>query len=307
MPPLSQQVVQVFLDYLKYEKRYSVHTLISYETDLRGFTDYIAMQFGNVSLQEINHSFVRSWLASLKEGGLTAKSINRKISSLKSFFKYHLKTGDIRVTPMAKVISPKIPRRLPVFIKESETASLINTVNKSTEDWKSLNGKMLITIFYATGMRLSELTGLKEKQVDFSKSQIKVLGKGNKERILPVSREVMAAVKEYVQLKKKEFATEHSAADKQGPVLLVTEKGKKMYPKYAYLLVKKLLGEASTLDKKSPHVLRHTFATHLMNNGADLNAVKELLGHSSLASTQVYTHNTIEKLKDIHKKAHPKA
>jgi integrase/recombinase XerC len=260
-----------------------------------------------VSLQEISHSIVRSWLASLRENGLTAKSINRKISSLKSFFKYHLKNGAISNTPMAKVISPKIPKRLPVFIKESETAGLVKAVNQASEDWKSLNGKMLITLFYATGMRLSELTGLKEKQVDFSKSQVKVLGKGNKERIIPVSRELLESVKEYIQLKKKEFGTGVLAADKTGNILLVTEKGKKMYPKYAYLLVKQLLGQASTLDKKSPHVLRHTFATHLMNNGADLNAVKELLGHSSLASTQVYTHNTIEKLKDIHKKAHPRA
>lgn len=307
MSSLSPQVIQSFLDYLRYEKRYSIHTLTSYETDIRDFTDYIATQFGNITLQEISHSFVRSWLAALRENGLTAKSINRKISSLKSFFKYHLKNGAISSTPMAKVISPKIPKRLPVFIKESETAHLVKAVNEASEDWKSLNGKMLITLFYATGMRLSELTGLKEKQVDFSKSQVKVLGKGNKERIIPVSRELLESVKEYIQLKKKEFGTGTLAGDKNGNILLVTEKGKKMYPKYAYLLVKQLLGQASTLDKKSPHVLRHTFATHLMNNGADLNAVKELLGHSSLASTQVYTHNTIEKLKDIHKKAHPRA
>jgi integrase/recombinase XerC len=163
-----------------------------------------------------------------------------------------------------------------------------------------LNAKMLISIFYATGMRLSELINLKEKQIDFSRSQIKVLGKGNKERIIPVSKKVLELIKIYQALKRKEF-------EKPDDTLLVTEKGKKLYPKYAYLLVNQVLGSASTLDQKSPHVLRHTFATHLMNNGADLNAVKELLGHSSLASTQIYTHNTIEKLKDIHKKAHPKA
>ena len=257
-------------------------------------------QFGNVELTDINHNYVRSWLAGIKDKGLTSKSINRKISSLKSFFKYHLKTGTIDVTPMANVISPKVSKRLPVFIKETDTKKLIETLNQSAEDWKSLNAKMLIIIFYETGMRLSELITLKEKQVDFSRSHFKVLGKGNKERIIPVSKKVILDIKEYQQLKKKTFT---DPAD----FLLITEKGKKIYPKYAYLLVNRYLGEASTLDKKSPHVLRHTFATHLMNNGADLNAVKELLGHSSLASTQVYTHNSIEKLKDVYKKAHPKA
>ena len=201
---------------------------------------------------------------------------------------------------MSYIISLKISKRLPVFVKEEETRKLVLTLNQFTENWKTLNAKMLITIFYSTGMRLSELITLNEKQIDFGKSQIKILGKGNKERIIPVSKEVMEIIRDYQQLKKKEF-------EQPDNVLLVTEKGNKLYPKYAYLLVNQFLGKASTLDKKSPHVLRHTFATHLMNNGADLNAVKELLGHSSLASTQVYTHNTIEKLKDVYKKAHPKA
>lgn len=300
MPVITHQIIQSFLDYLKFEKRYSVHTLTSYQTDLVGFFNYMGSQFGNVELTDINHNYVRSWLAGIKDKGLTSKSINRKISSLKSFFKYHLKTGTIDVTPMANVISPKVSKRLPVFVKETDTKKLIETLNQSAEDWKSLNAKMLIIIFYETGMRLSELITLKEKQVDFSRSHFKVLGKGNKERIIPVSKKVILDIKEYQQLKKKTFT---DPAD----FLLITEKGKKIYPKYAYLLVNRYLGEASTLDKKSPHVLRHTFATHLMNNGADLNAVKELLGHSSLASTQVYTHNSIEKLKDVYKKAHPKA
>lgn len=300
MPPDTRSSLQPFLDFLKFEKRYSVHTLLSYENDLAGFLSYLEQQFGPVGLPEVSHTMVRSWLAALREEGLTAKSINRKISSLRSFFKYHLKNGSINATPMARVISPKMPARLPVFVKEDDTRELMSSLAAASEDWKSLNARMLIVIFYATGMRLSELIGLREKQVDFSNRQIKVLGKGNKERIIPVSPDVISLIREYQQMKKKEFETTDD-------VLLVTEKGRKMYPKYAYLLVNKVLGQASTLDKKSPHVLRHTFATHLMNNGADLNAVKELLGHSSLASTQVYTHNTIEKLKDIHKKAHPKA
>jgi integrase/recombinase XerC len=176
---------------------------------------------------------------------------------------------------MVNIISPKISKRLPVFVRENDTKKMAESLNQSTEDWKTLNTKMLITIFYSTGMRLSELIMLKEKQVDFDRSQIKVLGKGNKERIIPISKEVVEAIREYQQLKKKEFETTDQ-------FLLVTEKGKRMYPKYAYLLVNKYLGQASTLDKKSPHVLRHTFATHLMNNGADLNAVKNCLATAVL-------------------------
>jgi integrase/recombinase XerC len=219
---------------------------------------------------------------------------------LRSFFKYHLKRGAIKSLPTLNITAPKISKRLPVFMKETDTKQLMETLNHASESWKSLNAKMLISLFYATGMRLSELINLKENQVDFARSQVRVLGKGNKERLIPVNKDALRIIKEYQQLKKKEFESTEE-------VLLVTEKGKKLYPKYAWILVNEYLGQASTLDKKSPHVLRHTFATHLMNNGADLNAVKELLGHASLAATQVYTHNTIEKLKDVHKKAHPKA
>jgi len=203
---------------------------------------------------------------------------------------------------MTKVISPKNSKRLPSFVQTGQAKELIQSLS-NTESWKELNTKMLITLFYNSGMRLSELVNLKESQVDFGKKQIKVLGKGNKERIIPVSADTIDIIKNYIQLKRKEFESKELS-------LLVTEKGKKIYAKYAYLLVSNFLKESKelkTLDKKSPHVLRHSFATHLANNGADLNAIKELLGHSSLAATQVYTHNTIEKLKDIYKKAHPKA
>jgi len=300
MPVPALQRIQSFLDYLKFERRYSPHTLTSYTTDLIDFFDYLESQFDVVDVKAISSGFIRSWLAGLKEKGLASKSVNRKISSLKSFFKYLLKTGEIENSPMNSVISPKISKRLPVFMKEEDTKKLVVALNQSAEDWKSLNAKMLITIFYATGMRLSELINLKEKQIDISRGQIKVLGKGNKERVIPVSKEVIEIIGEYQQLKRRDFVGTED-------YLLITEKGNKLYPRYAWQLVNQVLGQASTLDKKSPHVLRHTFATHLMNNGADLNAVKELLGHSSLASTQVYTHNTIAKLKDIHKKAHPKA
>jgi integrase/recombinase XerC len=300
MAELPRNLIQPFLDYLKYQKRYSAHTIRAYHDDLLQFFEFLQMQFAEVVLAEIGHNHVRSWLVSLKENDISSKTINRKISSLKSFFKYLVKTNVLEQTPMARVITPKISKRLPDFIRENEAGRLVRSL-ENTEDWKSLNTKMLIMLFYTTGMRLSELVNLKENQVDFGKKQVKVLGKGNKERVIPIGQEVVSMIKDYLTHKKKEFGSADLA-------LLVTEKGKKMYPKYPYLLVKSFLGsEIKTLNKKSPHVLRHSFATHLSNNGADLNAIKELLGHSSLAATQVYTHNTIEKLKNVHKKAHPKA
>jgi integrase/recombinase XerC len=236
----------------------------------------------------------------MKGKGISSKTINRKISSMKSFFKYLMRTGSLNETPMSKIISPKVSKRLPEFIKV-EDANKLTDLLKNTEDWKMLNTSMLMTLFYNTGMRLAELIGLKENQVDLHKRQIKVLGKGNKERIIPVSPQLIQTIKDYVQCKKRQF-------EKAEPTLLVTEKGRSLYPKYAYLAVRCFLdGEVKTLNQKSPHILRHSFATHLSNNGADLNAIKELLGHSSLASTQVYTHNTIEKLKNVYKRAHPKA
>ena len=293
--------IQSFIDYLKFEKRYSAHTIRSYNDDLTQFFDFLDKQFGRPILKEISSSFVRSWLASLKDDDVTSRTINRKISTLKSFFKFQLKQGKIENTPMGNIISPKISKRLPVFIKEKDLVDLTNALNSNTEDWDSLNTKMLITIFYSTGMRLSELINLKEKQVDFSRKQLKILGKGNKERIIPAGVDLLVIIKDYINEKRKIF-------EKTDDVLMVNSKGKKLYPKYAYNLVRSILTEeVKTLDKKSPHVLRHTFATHLMNNGANLDAVKELLGHASLASTQVYTHNTIEKLKNVYKKAHPKA
>lgn len=300
MPESQRDLIQSFLDYLKYQKRYSAHTVRSYHDDLAQFFEYLRGQFGEVSFAAIGHNHVRSWLASLKEKDITSKTINRKISTLKSFFKYLAKSGVVEQTPMTRVLTPKVSKRLPDFIRETDADKLMQSL-QNTENWKGLNTKMLIALFYTTGMRLSELVNLKEKQVDFGKKQIKVLGKGNKERIIPIGPEILVMIKDYIQHKRKDL---ESADD----TLLVTEKGKRMYPKYPYLLVTAFLGsEVKTLNKKSPHVLRHSFATHLSNNGADLNAIKELLGHSSLAATQVYTHNTIEKLKNVYKKAHPKA
>ena len=293
-----QPLVQPFIDYLKFEKRYSPHTVRSYQDDLIQFFQFLNKTFGDVSLNEIISSYVRSWLASLKEEELTARSINRKLSTLKSFFKYQVRTGELQQTPMSNVIAPKASKRLPSFIPETDLAALLYTL-RFTEDWKGLNAKMLLSLFYFTGMRLSELINLKERQIDKSKRVIKILGKGNKERIVPISPELIKMIDEYIDAKKKVYESPEE-------FLLVTEKGKRMYPKYAYLLTRQYLATIKTLEKKSPHTLRHTFATHLTNHGANLNAVKELLGHASLASTQVYTHNTIEKLKEVYKKAHPK-
>ena len=295
-----QQSIQEFINYLKFQKRYSQHTIISYQNDLTAFFDFLELQFGKTALPDIKPAFARSWLARLKEQGMESRTITRKISSLKTFFKYQLKQQTINVSPMATVQSPKLNKRLPSFVEKKDISTLLKDV-EFPDTWEGRTEWLLIQLFYNTGIRQAELLGLKEMQIDRSNSSIKVLGKGSKERIIPVSKEFMEMMQGYMAAKRKNF----EKFDKE--VLLISGKGKKLYPRYVYNVVNKYLSKVTTIDKKSPHVLRHSFATHLMNNGADLNAVKELLGHSSLASTQVYTHNSIEKLKDIHKKAHPKA
>ena len=300
MPHLHHTIVQSFLDHLKFQKRYSEHTIIAYQTDLASFFDFIQLQFGNITLPEVKPTFIRSWLASLKEAGLESKSINRKISSLKSFFKYALKQGELSTSPMTTIISPKIKKRLPVFVEEKDISSMFQYL-EFPDTWDGKTHRLLLQLLYHTGMRRAELVNLKEAQVDKWNRSLKVLGKGNKERVLPIDKSLMSSILEYIEEKRKNFA------DFNAEFLLVNARGNKLYPKYVYNSVVYYLSAVTTIEKKSPHVLRHSFATHLMNNGADLNAVKELLGHSSLAATQVYTHNTIEKLKDVYKKAHPKA
>lgn len=302
MPVAYPHVIQSFLDYLKFQKRYSRHTVISYQNDLTSFFDFLFSQFGEMQLSEISASLIRSWLAGLKEKGMESRSINRKISALKSFFKFQLKEGNITLSPMTTIISPKNKKRLPQYVDEKGTETLFKYVTFE-DNWKGRTENLVMQLFYNTGMRQAELVSLKESQVDPGNRQIKVLGKGNKERVIPVSSELMDQAMQYMQDKRKDFSNFDSE------YVLVNDKGKKLYPRYVYSVVKKYLSakDVTTIEKRSPHVMRHTFATHLMNNGADINAVKELLGHSSLAATQVYTHNTIEKLKDIYKKAHPKA
>lgn len=294
----SYPQIQSFLNYLQFEKRYSQHTIVSYQNDLEQFFAFLQGQFSSTSLEKISASFIRSWLAELKQEKISSKTINRKISSLKSFFKYLLKQGIIAETPMTTIVSPKINKRLPSFIEQKDMETLFEHV-EFTDDDKGRTDRLIISLFYNTGMRLSELINLKKTQIDFANNQIKVLGKGNKERIIPLSQKLLQELKMHISEKPAEL--------KEINNVFINKKGKPLYQKYVYNLVKENLSKVTTTKKKGPHILRHTFATHLMNNGADLNAVKELLGHSSLAATQIYTHNTIEKLKEVYKKAHPKA
>jgi integrase/recombinase XerC len=294
--------IQAFVDYLRFEKRYSAHTVRAYQDDLQQFSGYLNTTFGETALPAITTPFVRSWLASLKERKITSKSINRKISSLKSFFKYQLRVGQVPKSPMAGINPPKSGKRLPVYVEEKDLQLLMDHI-EFPEDWQGKTDRLLIRIFYHTGVRLTELTALKNNQLDTSACTMRVLGKGNKERMIPLSASL---VKEIIQYQEERQSRTGSEGRKSAETLLVNEKGNALYVKYAYLVVKKWLSLVTTIDKKSPHVLRHSFATHLMNHGADLNAVKELLGHSSLAATQLYTHNSIEKLRDVHKKTHPR-
>jgi integrase/recombinase XerC len=300
MPVSETSAIQTFLDHLKFQKRYSQHTITSYENDLSIFLDFIIIQYGLLPLTEITPAIVRTWLASLKQDGIASKSINRKISALKSFFKYQLRIQTIQFSPMTTIVSLKVSKRLPSFIEQKDISTLFKHV-EFPETWEGSTNRLLLQIFYQTGIRLSELINLKVSQVDKSNSNIKVLGKGNKERVIPVNGELLNDMLKYIAGKARDI--EHPDTT----YLLVNSKGKKLYPKYVYIVVHKYLQKVTTNERKSPHILRHSFATHLTNNGADINAVKELLGHSSLASTQIYTHNTIEKLKEIHKRAHPKS
>jgi integrase/recombinase XerC len=288
---------QKFLDYIRFEKRYSVHTVISYSRDLDQFEIYLGEVYELNDLLEAGHQMVRSWIVKLMEVGITARTINRKLSTLKSFYKYSLRQGEITKNPMNKVVAPKTAKKLPEFV-EQDKMQLLFRDDVFSDDFASLRDRLMLELLYATGIRLSELVGLKES--DVSANAIKVLGKRNKERIIPVGNFLMELIQNYLN-KKKEISLE------QNEYLLVTDRGDKLYDKFVYRKVNYYLGVITTANKKSPHVLRHTFATHMLNNGADLNAIKELLGHANLSATQVYTHNTIEKLKNVHSQAHPRA
>lgn len=292
-------IVKEFLQYINTEKRYSQHTLKSYQNDLEQFTEYYKVSYEEDDLRKADYHIIRSWLAQLVQSGISPSSVNRKMSSLRSFFNYLIKQGVISINPMMKIQSLKSKKRIPVFLEMDKTEFLFEKIEFGN-DYKGSRDKIILEILYMTGIRLSELINIKDRDIDFSKKMLKVLGKRNKERLIPLSHSTLKQITNYINVRENEFFKNES-------YLLLTNKGEKLYAKFVYRLVNKYINMISTIDKKSPHVFRHTFATHLLNKGADLNAIKELLGHANLSATQIYTHNTIEKLKTIYKHAHPKA
>lgn len=289
-----------FLKYLQFEKRYSPNTVIAYENDLKQFSDYLETVYAVEDPIKTEFFHVRSWIVQLMSEDVSARSINRKLSTLKSYFKYLQKRELIAVNPMQKVIAPKAGKKIPVFLNTNQTEQLA-TQTEFEDSFQGARDQVILELLYATGMRRAEVINLKLSDIDFKANRLTVLGKGNKERIIPFGDSLKETIFSYIEHRKASFP--NNAANK----LLLTNNGKPVYPKLVYNTVKKYLSLVTTLEKRSPHVLRHTFATHLMDKGADLNAVKELLGHSSLAATQVYTHNSIEKLKRAYQQAHPKA
>jgi len=284
-----------FIQYISSEKRFSEHTIKSYSSDISQFQDFLSSEFDITNkVEEISFQLIRSWIAYLLENGINPRSVNRKISTLKTYFKFLLREGVLQDNPMLKVISPKSKKRLPVFIEEEQIENLLNKV-EFEEGFVGERNKLIIEMFYVTGIRLSELINIKIKSIDFENNLVKVLGKRNKERLIPLSVNML---KELV-----DFIKKHQLSN----FLFTNLDGNKLYTKLVYRVVKKYIGEISSVNKKSPHILRHTFATHMLNNGADINAIKELLGHANLSATQIYTHNTIEKLKSVYKQAHPRA
>lgn len=292
-----RQYFDDFKHFLRFEKRYSPHTLTAYMADLEQFSDYLDQHYDDLSFPEINHFHLRGWLAELKENGQKERSINRKISSISGYYKYLLRKGLAEKNPTGLIHSLRLPERLPTFLKETETENLLEQVTFG-DDFQACTDRLILELLYASGMRRSELIHLKEADIEWSLRQIRVLGKGNKERLLPMSESMLDQLRNYLSLKKE--------ANIETATLLALPNGKALYERYVYATVKKYLSQVTTLKKKSPHILRHTFATHLLNNGASIQAIKELLGHSSIAATQVYTHINIDELKKVHKLNHPR-
>lgn len=288
-----------FLDYLLYERNYSEETIKSYREDLRQFEEFAREEIGDSAPSEVKAELVREWIVSLMDKGYTSTSINRKLSSLRSFYKFLLRRGEVTVNPLQKVVGPKNKRPLPAFLKESEMDKLLDEVDFG-EGFKGCRDHMIIEMFYATGMRLSELIGLDDKDVDFSSSLIKVTGKRNKQRLIPFDEELKITMTEYVNVRNESVLNRTDA-------FFVRETGERLTRSIVENLVKRNLSKVVTLKKRSPHVLRHTFATTMLNHDAELGAIKELLGHESLATTEIYTHTTFEELKKVYNLAHPRA
>lgn len=290
--------IERFISYLQYEKRLSAHTITGYHKDLAQFSEFL--QKNELQLTEVKHIHVRTWMMELMDAGFEPKSVNRKISALRTYFKFLQRESLLAQNPMMQVQSPKVPKRLPVVVEEQKLNALLDSADFFDEGFTGLRDRVVLEILYGTGVRVAELTGLKNSDIQLYDQQVRVLGKRNKERLIPINKPLMDLLKVYLNQKKAEGYIQTEA-------LIITDKGLPMVPRQVYTIVNKALSAISTQDKKSPHILRHTFATSLLNRGADLNAIKELLGHANLSATQVYTHNSVERLKSIYKQAHPKA
>lgn len=291
-------VIDSFLEYLSLEKKYSVHTVTAYKNDLISFKDFLVTEFNQENLSEVHYNQIRTWIVSLVDLKISNRSINRKVSSLKSFYKFLQKTHQIKVNPLSKHKALKVEKKIQVPFNANEINKVINNVSHKN-DFISVRNKLIVELFYSTGIRRIELINIKLSDINFSESTIKVLGKRNKERFVPLLKSVSQTLNQYLELK-KEFSI---GLDE----LFITKKGNKIYETLVYRIINSYFSRVSTKEKKSPHILRHSFATHLLNEGADLNSVKELLGHSSLASTQVYTHNSLETIKRVYNQAHPRS
>jgi len=293
-------MIESFLRYLQFEKRFSEHTLTAYATDLEQFAAFLTQEA--IPIETAAYQHIRSWVISLVEDGLHPTSVNRKMASVRSFYKFLHRQKRIGSNPAQRLQALKSPKRLPQFVQENDINRLFDHYDFE-DGFKGLRDKLVLELLYGTGMRRAELVGLRDDSINLEKQEIKVLGKRNKERIIPVATDIVELIRNYIKVRNKEFAT----VSDQANTLIVTNNGESCYPMMIYRIVKKYLSGVISLEKKSPHILRHTYATHLLNNGADLNAVKDLLGHTSLAATQVYTHNSLDKLKKVFQQAHPKA
>lgn len=288
-----------FIDYLRLEKNYSVHTLTAYEKDLQVFLDFASREYDYKHIKKVPYSVIRSWIVSLVDGGISNRSVNRKVSSLKSYYKFLLKTKQISENPLVKHKALKTSKKVQVPFSEKEINQVIDILEQEA-GFEGVRNRLIVELFYATGMRRAELVNLKITDISLSQKNIKVLGKRNKERIIPLLPSILITLEQYLEERKRLDSIKDSA------FLFLTQKGVKIYETLVYRIINSYFSIASEKVKKSPHILRHSFATHLLNEGADLNAVKELLGHASLASTQVYTHNSISQLKQVYKNAHPR-
>jgi integrase/recombinase XerC len=289
-----------FLQYIQVEKGYSLHTVRSYQNDLSQFISFME-SIGSAGFpSEISSYDIRAWIVEMIDKGISTTSVHRKISCLRIFFKYLRKEGLIQNDPMDKVVLPKRKKKLPVFVGEEALDKLLD-MYEFGDDFSGIRNRTIIEMLYLTGMRRAELIGLRNGDVDLSAASIKVTGKRNKQRIIPIVKSFIKRLEEYIKLRDEHFQSGYDG------YFFITDSGKKLYDKFVYNTVKCYLTMVTTIEKRSPHVLRHTFATHMLNNGADLNSIKELLGHASLSATQVYTHNSFEKLKKVYKQAHPRA